>query len=277
MSKKTLVCHTLIKNEENFIWYALMSVKDYVDKIMVWDTGSADQTVAIVKSINDSKIELVEKGPVDAKGHAKMRQQMLEETDADWIFLLDGDEVWPQRAIQELRWIVDEHGDDFDLAVRPVYMLVGDIWHYLPEEAGRYQIAGRRGHLNIRGINRKIVGLHVDGQYGNEGYFDQTNKSIQNRDPERFYFAKHAYFHASFLPRSSHDNQTLKRRGRVKYELGKSFNDRSMLPEVFFTKPPSIVPPLPQKRSLGYLVRAGIETPLKMMKRRLWPNHTVGY
>ena len=43
--------HTLVKNEENYIWYAINSVIDWVDKVLVWDTGSTDKTVEIVKNI----------------------------------------------------------------------------------------------------------------------------------------------------------------------------------------------------------------------------------
>ena len=43
--------HTLVKNEERYIWYAVMSVIDWVDKILIWDTGSTDKTVEIIKEI----------------------------------------------------------------------------------------------------------------------------------------------------------------------------------------------------------------------------------
>ena len=43
--------NTVVHNEENFIWFAIMSVVDYVDKVLVYDTGSTDQTVSIIKEI----------------------------------------------------------------------------------------------------------------------------------------------------------------------------------------------------------------------------------
>ena len=45
--------HTLVMNEDRFIWYAVMSVIDYVDKILIFDTGSTDGTVRIIKGIVD--------------------------------------------------------------------------------------------------------------------------------------------------------------------------------------------------------------------------------
>ena len=56
--KKTVWVNTVIRNEENFIWYALMSVIDYVDKILIYDLGSTDKTVEIIKTIKSPKIIL---------------------------------------------------------------------------------------------------------------------------------------------------------------------------------------------------------------------------
>ena len=43
--------NTIVHNEENFIWFAVMSVIDYVDKVLIYDTGSTDKTVEIIKEI----------------------------------------------------------------------------------------------------------------------------------------------------------------------------------------------------------------------------------
>ena len=43
--------NTLVRNEERYIWFAAMSVIEHVDKILIWDTGSDDATVMIIKEI----------------------------------------------------------------------------------------------------------------------------------------------------------------------------------------------------------------------------------
>ena len=53
MSKKNIWVHTLVKNEEKYLWYAVMSVADFVDKVLLWDTGSSDKTVEIIKQIQN--------------------------------------------------------------------------------------------------------------------------------------------------------------------------------------------------------------------------------
>ncbi|MBU1256082.1 hypothetical protein KKA49_00135 [Patescibacteria group bacterium] len=58
MTRIKIIVHCLVKNEERFIWYAIKSVLPFVDKIMVWDTGSTDKTIQIIKSIKSKKISL---------------------------------------------------------------------------------------------------------------------------------------------------------------------------------------------------------------------------
>src|SRR3989338_7015752 len=100
-----IFANTIVNNEENFIWFAIMSVVDYVDKILVWDTGSTDKTVELVKGIRETKgdkVEFREVGVVDKHEFTKMRQMMLDESKCDWILILDGDEVWWEDSIKKV-------------------------------------------------------------------------------------------------------------------------------------------------------------------------------
>ena len=105
MSKKNIWVHTLVKNEEKYLWYAVMSVADFVDKVLLWDTGSSDKTVEIIKQIQNikgDKVEFKEVGEVDPEEFTKVRQQMLQQTKSDWFMILDGDEVWWEKSIKEV-------------------------------------------------------------------------------------------------------------------------------------------------------------------------------
>ncbi|KKR11163.1 MAG: Glycosyl transferase family 2 [Candidatus Woesebacteria bacterium GW2011_GWA1_39_21b] len=62
--------HTLVRNEERYIWFSVMSVINYVDKILIWDTGSTDNTVSIIREIKKKypeKIDFKKVGKVDAQ------------------------------------------------------------------------------------------------------------------------------------------------------------------------------------------------------------------
>ena len=62
-----LTIHFRIRNEENFVRAAILSVLPLAERIMVYDTGSTDRTLKEVQSIRDKKIELVCKGPMSPK------------------------------------------------------------------------------------------------------------------------------------------------------------------------------------------------------------------
>lgn len=43
--KNTITAHVMVKNEEFFIFEAIRSVIEHVDKMIIFDTGSTDGTV----------------------------------------------------------------------------------------------------------------------------------------------------------------------------------------------------------------------------------------
>ncbi len=271
MSLKIIV-HCLVKNEERFIWYALNSVLPYVDKIMLWDTGSTDKTISIVKSIKSSKIDLREVGDVDPNSFTSMRQKMIEKTPKgfSWLMILDGDEVWPENSIKKATHFAQTHPQYESIVVR-THNLVGDIYHRLPNSAGLYQIAGHRGHLNLRFMNRRTIpGLHAALPHGQIGYFDNKSALIQNRDPQKIKFLNLHYAHATHLLRSTSDQSTIKRPFKRKYELGIKI-PLSQIPQVFFQSHPPIVPPVTNPAPPSFWLKASLLTPFKRLRRLLLP------
>lgn len=254
-----ITVHSIVKNEENFIWYAVNSVIDYVDKIMIWDQGSSDRTIEIIKTIDNPKIILKNyTEPVDI-----LRQQMLEETNDDWIFILDGDEIWYEEGIKNLRGNLEKIGNSKDCVVVPNYMLIGDIFHYQENAAGKYKIGEKKGHFNIRAV-RKTRGLRVEGVYPNEAYVNKEGIKIQDLNKEKILFWETPYLHASFLKRSAINGR------KIKYEIGEDFPRDFYYPEVFFKPRPAIVSsPWKGMDDNGYKFKAMLQTPLKKIKRRL--------
>lgn len=269
MKKNKIIVHCLIKNEENFIWYALQSILPFVDKIMVWDTGSEDKTVEIVKSIKSSKINFREIGNVDQNSFTKARDDMLKATDKqkyNWLMILDGDEIWPSYAMKKVLKHISANPDTQAIFVKTINS-TGDIYHKKPESAGHYKIKEISGHLGLRLINlKKLPGLHVDLPYGKEGYFSKENILVQNlQDVD---FVDTIYLHATHLRRSSLDIITLKRAFKRKFELGKCVI-RHKLPKVLFSKHPKIVPDVTQKMCFSTWLLCFLETVPRQLKRLL--------
>lgn len=258
--------HTIVNNEENFIWFSLMSVIDYVDKILVWDSGSTDKTVEIIKEavkVSKGKIEFKQVGEIDAEEFTKKRQEMLEQSDCDWILVLDGDEVWWKDSIKKVINKIKEGDGSLEGIAVPMVVPVGDIYHLQDEKAGQYKILGRKGHLSLRAINKKIPGLHVDWPYGKEGYFDENKSLVQERMGMVFIDAP--YLHLTHLKRSGQ----MRKYDKYKYELGNKVGETFRYPEVFFEKYPEIVPSPWIKMSKVEFIKASILTPLRKIKRKL--------
>lgn len=273
MNKSKVVVHCLVKNEENYIWYALNSVLPFVDKILVWDTGSEDNTVEIIKSIKSPKIELKVVGSVDQDEFTKMRNEMLKATNIkayDWLMILDGDEIWPSQAISKAVKHTQTHPNTQAVFVRTINS-VGDIYHKQSQSAGHYQIKGETGHLGLRFINLKLVkGLHVNLPHGQQGFFSESNVLVQ--DLPNVDFVDTYYLHTTHLPRSSMDKNTLKRSFKKKYELGEIVNKKE-LPEILFQKHPAIVSDVTKPMDFFTFIKCTLQTIPRRIKRKIFPSN----
>jgi glycosyltransferase involved in cell wall biosynthesis len=274
--------HTLVKNEERYVWFAIMSVINYVDKILLWDTGSTDSTFQILQQIKKQypdKVELEQVGDVNPEEYTGIRQKMLEKTKGDWVFIVDGDEVWWDDTIKKLITTVSENKVIESLVTR-YYNLIGDIYHRQEEAAGMYKIDGEKGHLTIRAMSMSVPGLHLERPHGTQGFFDDDGVLIQERDvSKRVHIKEHGYLHFTNLPRSSSRTEDLKvpKRGqKLKHEIGIPLPLDFYYPEVFFRPRPDIVPSPWVKMSDTYKHKALVQTPLRKVKRRLFYGK-VGY
>jgi glycosyltransferase involved in cell wall biosynthesis len=273
MKKITSTVHMVVKNEDCFMWFALMSILPYADKILITDTGSMDNTIEIIKSIHDPKIVLTQQKVGSPTDISNVRQKQIDETETDWIWVVDGDEIYPRKTCDEIVRILKERGDNLEGIVVSRYDLLGDIYHFQDEKVGEYNLFGKRGHVVLRLINkRKIPGLHVEGIYPYEGYYDKNGLEIINHKPDVFEFTKDKLFHAMYLKRSS-GGANLKNtfhRSKWKIEKGNKIANQTNIPEVFKMPRPNIVADSGKKRSLWYESLATVITPVKKTKRKLF-------
>lgn len=254
-----LVAHCIVKNEERFVWYAIESVLPHVDKVVVWDTGSTDDTVKIIRSIKNEKVVFKEVTLTAKETMAYYRNKMLEEHTGDWIMILDGDEIWEDRGMREAKNLMEN--PHTDVIISPVVVAVGDLYHIQDQRAGKYRIAGRVGHYNLRFLRYK-PSIQVVGTYPLEGYTNSTTL-LQDYSAPTLVFQTVPYLHASHLVRSKAKSD------KVKYELGHALPFDYYYPESFFYPRPQSVPFVWEKRDPQYTKRAVWQTPLKAVKRRI--------
>jgi len=272
-----IYAHTLVKNEARFVWYSVMSVIKYVDRVRIWDTGSTDGTLEIIEEIaktpeaKGKEIFQVKRLDLEKFNEAELRGQMLEETTADWFIVVDADEIWWEDSIRMLTEAIRTEGERFESVVVPTINLVGDVFHYQERAAGRYHLAGRVGHYNLRAVKKDIPGLASKGEHGQWGWVDEEGKMIQERDPKKILYLPAPYLHATFLKRAGKrglDREVVKRQRKLKHELGISFPYDFYYPEVFFRPKPDLVPSPWRPTNFEYNFRAFFETPLKRLRRR---------
>lgn len=261
-----ITAHCIVKDEDRWVWFALQSVLPFVSQVLVFDTGSTDKTEEIIKSINSPKI-IFEKKVLKDKGNLSiLRQEQLERTKTPWFLLVDGDEVWPEGELAKLIDQAENSPSNIKATFNYMRNCIGDIYHYLPNSTGQYQIAGKKGNLNIRLI-KKTPTLKVEGRYPLEFYKD--NEGIIQEQPENLLFVDSWYLHTTFLNRSSQQDlrKTSGSLGKNKYpELGISLSDQE-LPAVFFDQRPEIVADPLKRRSHRYALIALILAPIIYLKR----------
>lgn len=274
--------HTLVKNEEKWLWFSVTSVINHVDKVLIYDTGSTDKTLQIIEALKvnfPDKIIFRKTGVSGPADFANVRQKMLDETKSDWFLMLDGDEIWWNDGIVETIKFIQKVGFKYESIVYPTINLVGDMFHYQEAAAGGYNLVGRKGHYNLRGVNRKINGLKSMGEHGVWGWADGNGNMIQDRDIKKIKYIDIPYLHATNLRRSGDsggDSEVLKRKKKYRYELGIPFPYDYFYPESLFKyRPPEVKSPW-FGRGGYYLTRAVFESPLRFLKRRVLPRRT-GY
>lgn len=120
--RKPLTIHTVCKDEP-FIYYAVKSVYDYADKILLYDTGTTDKLALkgikqLLKEDKEKKIVYklyaIDKNeqsviisdkktfPNAKFGVGQIRQIMIDDTDTEYFMTVDGDEIFYKETMERI-------------------------------------------------------------------------------------------------------------------------------------------------------------------------------
>ena len=99
-----LVAVILTKDEALNIAACIFSLRDWVDAVVVWDSGSQDNTCESARRLG----ALTVMRPFD--NYAAQRQSALDAIDADWILFVDADERATRPLGQEIRLQLQQAG-----------------------------------------------------------------------------------------------------------------------------------------------------------------------
>ena len=84
-AQASLEAAMIVRNEARCITRCLESVRPFVDKMVVLDTGSTDQTMELARKAGALVYEMPWPG-----SFAEARNRSLELADADWNLIIDG-------------------------------------------------------------------------------------------------------------------------------------------------------------------------------------------
>ena len=100
MNIKISAC-TIVKNEEKNIERWLEGVRSFADEILITDTGSTDDTIALAKAGG----AMVNYFPW-RNDFAAAKNFAIEQAHGDWIVMLDADEYFDEGSQKKMRQII---------------------------------------------------------------------------------------------------------------------------------------------------------------------------
>lgn len=264
--KQAVTAHIVVKNEDQWLYFALHSILPYADQILICDTGSSDHTLDIIKSVSSPKIQFTSQDVKSASDLTNIRNLQIKQTKTPWIWIVDGDEIYPHETITE----IDNHLTKTckGIVVRR-YDLLGDIYHRQIESVGEYELLGQKGHLVTRLINlTHFPGLHVARPYPLEAYLNQNDQVVHSYDQANWYITNNYLYHAMYLRRSSL-GAVIPMLNRSKYKIETGIPIKVEPPSIFQLAHPPFAADPHKKRGFLYNLAAAVITPVKTIKRQL--------
>ncbi len=124
---------TFIKNGQILGYPFLQSIQSVlpiVDEFVVNVGESEDDTLSLIKSLNSSKIQIIQSKWNDTmqdRGYVYGQQKMIAQFNCtgDWAFYVEGDEVYHENELDRIRQSMEVHLNDLN-----VEALVFDFYHF---------------------------------------------------------------------------------------------------------------------------------------------------
>jgi len=155
---------------------SIQSILPIVDEFVINVGQSEDDTLALVKSINDPKIRIIQSTWNDNmhdRGYVYGQQKMIAQFNCtgDWAFYIEGDEVYHEDDLDKIRASMQTHVDnpEVEALVFDFYHFYGNANSYL-DSPGWYRSEARIIKNSIRsyapdGLFWLVLGSNKKGRY----------------------------------------------------------------------------------------------------------------
>ncbi len=157
--RTTVSACMIVRNEEENLPTCLESIRNWVDEIIVVDTGSSDRTVEIAESYGARIFNQPWEGDF-----SKARNFSIAQATKDWIFIIDADEEFVQDDIPLLRQVM----------AQDKYRLVSINVYNMKKQTGEYT-----SFLPSFRLYKRDAGFFYDGIVHNQLKFDRMEPSLR--------------------------------------------------------------------------------------------------
>lgn len=194
---------------------AIESTKDFVDEYIVVDAGSVDGTRKVINECADRwdlKISIYDKPDMRLRF---ARMFAIEQTDADWILIQDGDEIFHTdgpNSIHNLRTMLDKENVVYRA---PMNYLYRDLLHTQKKKTrlpGHMFLYHNNGTFSLRPAKRDLPGYK-----GNLVNLEKVYKFNCNvKSPKRMFLRNHWY---DWSKTDAHETYTIEEFVRRKLDV----------------------------------------------------------
>lgn len=223
-----LVAVSMVRNEEHWIWYALTSVHPFVDEILLFDNGSVDGTLDIVRAmphIADKLVLFEDFGGSSEHDNRERTLAIARQRGATHVLILDGDEVHVAEGLGFCRRLLEvaehtpaladppqSHGRPHDhvptdgvliksIGMKPIHPGFAGPDTCRPQDLG--QPDTDHGCYNFLVRISSLRNLRGNGQeWGRHGFLETGDLYVQS-SPHTLWLPGAFFFHFSWHPRSS--------------------------------------------------------------------------
>ncbi|WP_169908085.1 glycosyltransferase family 2 protein [Metabacillus halosaccharovorans] len=165
----------IVKNEENHIKKCLDSVENFVDEIVIVDTGSTDNTVSIIKQYQGVNLFYFEW----CDDFSAARNFAISKTSGNYILMLDADEHIIEGTIDDFSIIMKKNSIG-RILISSEFIKDGQIFQsnqfvsrFFPRDIKYVGSVHEQLDSNIPRFNMNIIAKH-------SGYIDSTEKCKRN-------------------------------------------------------------------------------------------------
>jgi len=197
-------------NSEEYVWYVLKSIYDFVERIVVIDGAfkktmpskySTDRTKQIILGFDDPKLKIIF---LSAHSESQLIQRGLvfQYTQGmDWLFLVDDDEVYKSRDLKQLRKFLKKT-KEYCFKIRGFNFVNSFEWMYITDNMRVWKITS----------DMKFIGPNNIEKQGYKSLFDREKAKV---------IPKIVRYHYSYVRDLS--RLSIKRKQVFNYQKNKKF------------------------------------------------------